>query len=75
MKTSAFLFIISNNQAAALVHFGWCPWSIPEPVEDFQIYRYLDNWYEIYRDKGLWYEQDAECVTASYDYRSWLWPF
>ena len=45
--------------------FGFCP-TKPTPVGNFEPTRYQGNWYEIYRDKYLAYEQGAECVTASY---------
>ena len=47
------------------LEFGFCP-TKPEPVGNFEPERYQGNWYEIYRDKYLAYEQGADCVTASY---------
>ena len=42
----------------------------PTPVMNFTIDRYVGNWYEIIRDKDVWYENTNnipdECVTATY---------
>ena len=38
----------------------------PTPVMNFTIDRYVGNWYEIIRDKDVWYENNLECVTATY---------
>ena len=54
---------------------GWCPIIPPDPVGNFQPERYAGNWYEIKRDKDLWYEQDSNCVTATYTYAPEWWKF
>ena len=38
--------------------FGFCPVR-PEPVGNFEPERYQGTWFEIYRDKYLWYEKDV----------------
>ena len=42
----------------------------PTPVMNFDINRYIGNWYEIIRDKDVWYENTNnipdQCVTATY---------
>ena len=56
------------GQVNAYWGVGWCPIFAPDPVGNFQPERYAGNWYEIKRDKDLWYEQNSECVTATYTY-------
>ena len=61
------------------VKLGWCPWNVfnmPPAVGDFKPERYAGTWYEIWRDKDLWYEQDQSCVTATYTYDKdfWFYP-
>ena len=34
----------------------------------FEAERYAGKWYEIKRDKDVWYEQNSDCVTAYYTY-------
>ena len=34
---------------------GWCPIFAPDPVGDFLPERYAGNWYEIKKDKDVWY--------------------
>ena len=47
---------------------GWCPIFAPDPVGNFEPERYAGSWYEIKRDKDLWYENNQDCVTATYTY-------
>ena len=47
------------------VEAGFCP-TKPVPVGNFTPERYQGTWYEIKRDKYLWYERDVDCVTATY---------
>ena len=62
------------------LNLGFCPWNIfnmPKAVGNFDPERYKGTWYEIYRDKDLWYEQpDVQCVTATYsiDKNWWFYP-
>ena len=47
------------------LEFGFCPIR-PEPVGNFEAKRYQGTWYEVKRDKYLWYEKGTNCVSASY---------
>ena len=47
------------------LEFGFCP-KKPVPVGNFEPTRYQGTWYEVKRDKYLWYEKDTNCVTATY---------
>ena len=71
MKATALTLI--GTASASFVNLGWCPLKMPDPVGNFEPSRYAGNWYEIYRDKDLWYEQNVECVTATYKYEPDVW--
>ena len=83
MKVSKTLALASLGYVQAqgtgeFLSFGFCP-AAPElnPYGDkFEPEKYAGTWYEIVRDKDLWYEQDVECVTATYTYKKdeWLYP-
>ena len=49
------------------LEFGFCP-KKPKGVGNFDAEQYQGTWYEIYRDKYLWYETDVKCVSASYKF-------
>ena len=44
-----------STASAGYVSWGSCP-DMPEPVGNFDADAYAGNWYEIYRDKDVWYE-------------------
>ena len=61
------------------LNLGFCPFglfNLPPAVGNFDPERYAGTWYEIYRDKDVWYEQNVECVTATYTYDPnwWFYP-
>ena len=41
----------------------------PVAAKNFDIQAYTGLWYEIVRDKELWYEANQDCVTPYYTYR------
>ena len=48
---------------------------MPDAVEDFDKKRFEGNWFEIYRDRSVWYELGDHCVTATWtcrEYPSWI---
>ena len=48
------------------IQLGACP-SPPNAVGNFEPEKYSGTWYEIFRDKNIWYESDTkQCVTANY---------
>ena len=49
------------------LEFGYCPMA-PKGVGNFDAEQYQGTWYEIYRDKYLWYETDVKCVSATYKF-------
>lgn len=57
--------------------WGWCPIFKPdttrEDTKDFEVADYAGTWYEIKRDKDVWYEKDTTCVTATYTYNPKWW--
>ncbi len=67
-RISSILYLIQILQGSvdAYINWGFCPFQNPTPVMNFDIGRYAGNWYEITRDKDLWYENNLECVTATY---------
>ena len=70
------LTAMSLSNVNAYWGIGWCPIFAPDPVKpngDFEVEKYMGNWYEIKRDKDLWYEKDTTCVTASYTYTPAWW--
>ena len=63
-------------QEGTFYNFGFCPsWPVIDR-EEFKPELYAGTWFEIARDKDLWYEQDVECVTATYTYKKdeWFYP-
>merc|ERR1712070_1256562 len=62
-----------SDQANAYMGFGWCPLVMPDPVGNFDIEKYMGTWYEIRRDKEVWYGKGSECVTATYSYKPEWW--
>ena len=71
--TAAVMSATSVSQVNAYWGIGWCPFFAPEPVGNFQPEQYAGNWYEIKRDKDLWYENEQDCVTATYQYEPAWW--
>ena len=74
----AILLASVSAQDGGFYNFGFCP-APPElsPAGGkFEPEKYAGTWYEIYRDKDLWYEQNVECVTATYTYKKddWFFP-
>ena len=67
--TIALIATTSAQDNRLGVEFGFCP-TKPVPVGNFTPERYQGNWYEIKRDKYLWYERDVDCVTASYFFQA-----
>ena len=68
MKQTIIAMLAGASSAA--MQWGWCGLD-PAPVYNFSPERYAGTWYEIYRDKDLWYEKpDVECVTATYTYNT-----
>ena len=59
-------FIQSRSPADSNWQFGPCP-TPPETVKNFDLEQYKGNWYEIYRDKDVWYELGDHCVTATWN--------
>ena len=53
---SLFCIVLALIESAeGYWNWGLCPFN-PTPVTNFDIDRYVGNWYEIIRDKDLWYE-------------------
>lgn len=66
---AAFAALICSASA----EFGICPPN-PAGVGNFQPSKYQGSWYEIYRDKELWYEgPNTQCVVATYKYKPDQW--
>ena len=74
MRLSVILASVASfsSSVQAAWDWGWCPWwwNKPVPVKNFDKNAYLGNWYELFRDKEVWYEQNVECVTATYTLNS-----
>ncbi len=49
------LGIILVKSVEGYLNWGVCPIMNPTPVMNFDINRYVGNWYEIIRDKDVWY--------------------
>jgi len=60
-------FCLSLMTAYASIGYGHCQGNV-EPVGNFIATKYNGTWYEIYRDRTVPYEKNAECVTATYTY-------
>ena len=58
------LIALLAERTQAYIRFGACP-SI-EPVEDFEVERYMGRWYEIIRDKLTPFQFLAECTNVDY---------
>jgi lipocalin len=76
MNTFTLSALLGASVASAQLAFGWCPLEMPTPVGNFEPEKYAGTWYEIMRDKDLWYEKNSECVTATYRYDKNIpfWP-
>ena len=83
MKLSVLALLATEAQAGfmdAYKTWGWggCPWVKPTAQANFNIQDYMGTWFEIQRDKNIWYEEvgETECVTATYTYNPWrpLYP-
>ena len=59
---------LTGQEANAYWGVGFCDPFGPATKKNFELSDYAGNWYEIKRDKDLWYENNVECVTASYEY-------
>ena len=59
-RISSILYLIQIFQGSVDAYWNWglCPLMNPTPVMNFTIDRYVGNWYEITRDKDVWYEND-----------------
>ena len=74
---------LTDSSVNASMGWGWCPlpWDNPKTVGSngigFEPARYAGKWYEIRRDKDVWYQQESKCVTATYTYfpDRWWWPW
>ena len=78
LNFAALVTLASVKAEGGFLNFGFCP-APPElnPAGGkFEPELYAGTWYEIYRDKDLWYEKDVECVTATYTYKpnEWFYP-
>ena len=75
LKYSATAALLSASVSSVNGYWGvgWCPIFAPDPVGNFEPSQYAGNWYEIKRDKDLWYENDQDCVTATYTYDPAWW--
>ena len=67
-RTNSIFCIVLALIESAEGYFNWglCPIMNPTPVMNFDIDWYVGNWYEIIRDKDVWYEDGLQCVTATY---------
>ena len=74
-KSVAIMALIASANASFFdklmaFNFGACP-SPPKAVGNFEPEKYSGTWYEIFRDKNIWYESDTkQCVTTNYQYQS-----
>ena len=50
-------------------NIGWCDPFGPKVVQDFDIERYMGNWYNLAKDKDFSGGVDAPCSTATYTLR------
>merc|ERR1712070_80266 len=73
VASAAVLSSLTVSDVNASWGIGWGPFFPPDPVGHFEPSQYAGNWYEIKRDKDLWYEQNVKCVTASYTYDPQWW--
>ena len=64
------LVLILAESVEGYINWGWCPFTKPSAVGNFDVNRYTGSWYEIIRDKDLWYENGLNCVTATYKLNS-----
>lgn len=64
LGTLLLLFFTFLESPLAKFHFGRCP--TPPRVQNFQLPRYLGNWYEGARDASTPFEK-GECVNAYYE--------
>jgi lipocalin len=75
-KSSALLLTLASVTDVQ-ANFGWgsCkanPPAVAEESKDFNVDSYTGTWYEIVRDKKIFYERGTNCVTARYTNReSW----
>ena len=51
-----FILIGFVQEIKGYWNWGLCPLINPTPVMNFSVDGYIGSWYEIYRDKNLWYE-------------------
>ena len=68
------LFLANLVDQACAFGWGWCP-EKPEPTGNFDVQRYMGRWYEIKRDKDVWYQQNNYCVNANYAYNDEKWIY
>ena len=50
----AITFISEVSSFGWQLEWGICP-DDPKGISDFSMQRFMGNWYELYRDKDLWY--------------------
>ena len=71
MRIGVAVAVIGGAQALE-PEWGWCG-AGPPVMQNFDVQRYLGTWYEIRRDKRVFYEQGKDCQTAHYTFRPKNW--
>ena len=66
MNIRALILALLIQDIHGYWNWGFCPIVNPTPVGFFEVEKYAGNWYEIMRDKDVFYEQGDECVHTTY---------
>lgn len=67
---------LSGESVNAYWGWGWCPVGKKYGgMTNFDVEKYMGNWYIIKKDKDGQYDGDSDCITATYEYKPDWWRF